>query len=187
MSPAASKSSERVEFAKFRVPVAPMVEAPRASWPPSSSWATHRGKKPPPLTASLSLFNIPVISASRYATRECCLCTDPGFQATPRGSLPGGFCARVQGLQRALKSLFQPIVEADTRELLYPLNIRGNDTRRGRWFNYHRAELPAEGRREGGMVPREAAVIYLLPVCWLGIVSSGRSDRIQHEETVAGG
>jgi len=42
----------------------------------------HRGRfrrqKENPLTASLSLFNIPVISASRRATRECCLCTHPG-------------------------------------------------------------------------------------------------------------
>lgn len=39
----------------------------------------HRGRfrrqKGDSLTASLSLFNIPVISASRRATRECCLCT----------------------------------------------------------------------------------------------------------------
>lgn len=57
------------------------------------------GKKTAPLTASLSLFNILVISASRRATQECCLCTRAGFQAVPqpRGTIGlRAFCTRVR-------------------------------------------------------------------------------------------
>lgn len=59
----------------------------------------HRGRfrrqKEDPLTASLSLFNIPVISASRRATRECCLCTHPGSLRVRRVEpeiVPTRFC-----------------------------------------------------------------------------------------------
>jgi len=59
------------------VPAPASVGSPGCALRYGGDRGRFRGQEGDLLTASLSLFNIPVISASRHATRECCLCTHP--------------------------------------------------------------------------------------------------------------
>lgn len=62
----------------------------------SSNARRLEGEKEIPLTGSLSLFNILVISASRRAA-QCCLCTlTAAFNSAPRGSTRVLFASRVR-------------------------------------------------------------------------------------------
>lgn len=99
-----------------------------------------RGQKGDPLTASLSLFNIPVISASRRATRECCLCTHPLPQSSPRRAWDCSYAflqRQVRCWRRITLSSLSPSTHRGHTYAFMRVN-RGLKDNRARWVNYYR-------------------------------------------------